>query len=186
MRHTPGASALPAAATEARLLKDLFPHETTNLSEQHVTFSNVSSALSKHRWAHFACHAESDMSNPSSSHLLLHDHKLTVVDLARLQLDGAELAFLSACATARTGSHLADEAIHLAAACQLAGYRNVIATLWPVGDRPAVRIADATYTNLAIHGADAAAQALHDATRRRRNLDPDRPSTWAAHIHNGA
>ncbi|WP_216651350.1 CHAT domain-containing protein [Actinomadura litoris] len=36
---------------------------------------------------------------------------------------------------------LADEAIHLAAAFQLAGYRGVIGTLWPVADRPAVRFA---------------------------------------------
>ncbi len=58
----------------------------------------------------------------------------------------AELAFLSACETAQPGARLADEAIHLASAFSLAGYRHVIGTLWPVGDQHAVDIADDIYT----------------------------------------
>jgi CHAT domain-containing protein len=40
-----------------------------------------------------------------------------------------ELAFLSACHTATGSPRGLDEAIHLAAAMQLLGYRHVIATL---------------------------------------------------------
>ena len=43
------------------------------------------------------------------------------------------------------GVDLADEALNLAAAMQHAGYRRVVATLWPVGDRLA-RVAAAAST----------------------------------------
>ncbi|MGA2929797.1 MAG: CHAT domain-containing protein [Solirubrobacteraceae bacterium] len=128
------------------------------------------------RWTHFACHAMSNFVNPSASYLLLHDyqkHPLTVVDVARLRLD-TELAFLSACATARTGARLPDEAIQLAAGFQLAGYRHVVATLWPIGDRLAVKVAKDIYTTIATGGVDKAAGAVHKTLRRRRNLDADR------------
>jgi hypothetical protein len=87
-------------------------------------------ALPHCRWAHFACHPTNDLTDPSAGSLLLSDHltrPLTVLDLTRLRLDDAELAFLSACATARTGPRLADEAIQLATAMQLVGYRHFVA-----------------------------------------------------------
>jgi CHAT domain-containing protein len=137
------------------------------------------------QWAHFACHATSDLDNPSASCLLLTDHQqrpLTVVDVARLRL-----AFLSACSTARPGGRLADEAIHLASAFQLAGYRHVIATLWPIDDRYAVEIANRIYTILASGGGSDVAGAVHAAVGLiRRQQGPDMPSAWPSHIHVGA
>jgi CHAT domain-containing protein len=151
----------------------------------------VLAALPAGRWAHFACHGSSDLSDPSASCLLLTDHQqrpLTVVDVARLRLDDAGLAFLSACSTARPGGGgLADEAIHLASAFQLAGYRHVIATLWPVGDRHAVDLAADIYATLTAAGEADVAGAVHAAVRRmRRRWGWDTPSVWASHIHAGA
>jgi tetratricopeptide (TPR) repeat protein len=189
MPHTPDARDLPGAEAETELLEKLFPGQTTTLTGPQATYDSVATALTDYRWAHFACHAASNLAAPSASYLLLSDHRrqpLTVLDLARLRLDRVELAFLSACATARAGTRLPDEAIQLAAGFQLAGYRHVIATLWPIGDHPAVRIANDVYTDLAATDADAAACALHYAIRRRRNFATRRPSIWAAHIHNGA
>jgi hypothetical protein len=190
MPHTPAAGDLPGAAAEAELLRSLLPGQVKMLDGPQATHNSVTAVLPRFPWAHFACHGSSDPANPSASHLLLNDYQrrpLTVVDVTRLRLDRAELAFLSACSTARTGTQLADEAIHLAAAFQLAGYRHVIATLWPIGDRPAVRIATDIYPTLVANDtADTAAEALHAATRRLRAIQLDRPSTWAAHLHNGA
>jgi hypothetical protein len=205
MPHTPAHPDLPGTVEEAALLRELFPDRIVQLhgnlqaaeaarlglsedgpTAADATRERVAAALTDCRWAHFACHATSDPTNPSTSHLLLIDQPLTVLDLIRLRLDDAELAFLSACATARTAPRLADEAIQLASALQLAGYRHVIATLWAIDDRNAVRTATDVYTALAVEGASAAAQALHLAIRRRRNLNPDRPSIWGAHIHSGA
>jgi CHAT domain-containing protein len=126
------------------------------------------------------------MADPSSSHLLLADHMsepLTVEDLIGLRMD-VELAFLSACSTARPGGRLADESIHLASACQLTGYRHVIGTLWPIGDQHAVAIADLVYT--AITSTGDVAGAVHAATKEMRDQWPAEPSIWASHVHVGA
>jgi CHAT domain-containing protein len=133
---------------------------------------------------HFACHGTAEITDPSNSRLLLHDRPLTVVDVARLRLHDAELAFLSACETARPGARLADEAIHLASAFQLAGYRHVIAALWPVADHTAVAFADYIYATLS--QPPNVAGAVHTATRNLRDSWPGHPSEWASHIHAGA
>ncbi len=190
MPHTPDAPDLPGAQAEVTELQQRFPSRVTVLTGPQATHDTVPRALQAGRWAHFACHAASDLSNPSASYLLLTDHEqrpLTVVDVARLRLDDADLAFLSACSTGRPGGRLADEAIHLASAFQLAGYRHVIATLWPIGDQHAVDIADGIYTTLTTKGEDDVAGAVHAAVRRmRRRWGWDAPSVWASHIHAGA
>ena len=90
---------------------------------------------------HLACHGATDLEHPAESALLIHDYRtapLTVADVVRLRLRQAELAYLSACDTAQPGVRLLDESIHLASAFQAAGYRHVIATMWPVWDLAAL------------------------------------------------
>jgi hypothetical protein len=187
MPHTPGASDLPGVQAEATVLRRRLGNRVTVLTGPQATHEGVLAALPGARWAHFACHGAAEPANPSASRLLLADHEerpLTVVDVARLRLDDAELAFLSACSTAQPGARLADEAIHLASGFQLAGYRHVVGTLWPIGDQHAVNIADDVYAILADTGD--VAGAVHGATRRLRDRWADRPSVWASHIHAGA
>ena len=62
----------------------------------------VTAQLPTHQWAHFSCHGQSDLNDPSASHLLLTDQPLTVNELTHTHLPGAGLAFLSACTTARS------------------------------------------------------------------------------------
>ncbi|MEV7412960.1 CHAT domain-containing protein [Streptomyces althioticus] len=111
--------------------------------------------------------------------------------MGTLNLDGAELAYLSACTTGApggtfltTGESLADESIQLASAFLVAGYRHVIATLWPVKDSMAARFAEYFYTEAVSVGTDPAF-ALHQAARRIRDSYPSFPSIWASHIHTG-
>lgn len=94
------------------------------------------------------------------------------------------LAYLSACATAYGGTGLLDEAIHLASAFQVAGFRHVIATLWPVGDRVALHYAEQIHAQLK-DGIDPAL-AVHQAVRAARSARPGSPSAWASHVHFGA
>jgi tetratricopeptide (TPR) repeat protein len=189
MPHTPGASDLPGAQEEVAELQQRFPGRVTVLTGPQATHDTVLAALRASQWAHFSCHGASDLGNPSTSRLLLIDHgqrPLTVVDVARLRLDDAGLAFLSACSTARPGGRLTDEAIHLASAFQLAGYRNVIATLWPIVDWDAVKITTDIYAALATCEDDVAV-AVHSAVRQmRQGLGPDSLLRWASHIHVGA
>jgi CHAT domain-containing protein len=190
MPHTPGAPDLPGAAQETALLRGLFGDLATVAdTATTATHDGVLAALPQFTWTHFACHGISYAADPSASQLLLHDYRqkpLTVLDIARLHLDDAQFAYLSACSTALTGAALPDEAIHLASAFQLAGYRNVIATSWPIADGPAGRIAANVYKALAGDAtAGSAATALHHAIRGMRAIFPARPAMWAAFTHHG-
>jgi CHAT domain-containing protein len=111
--HTPGHADLAAAHSEGIAIigtRSSLPP----LVGPEATHRNVLDALPQCGWAHFACHAHNDTSTPSTSHLLLHDQPLMITDLNRMRLPTAELAYLSACSTARTSVALAGEAIHWA------------------------------------------------------------------------
>ncbi|MFE6770607.1 CHAT domain-containing protein [Streptomyces fimicarius] len=190
MPHTPDAPDLPGAAAEAAHLAALVPGATV-LAGADATRDAVLDALSAGGWAHFACHGYSDPENPSDSHLALHDHDrapFRVLDLSRLRLRNAEFAFLSACDTARTTARLSDEAIHPLAAFQIAGFSQVVGTLWRVDDAVAPAFSRQIYGELTADrsGALCASAAVHRAVRRLRTTYPNLPSVWAAHVHAGA
>ena len=120
---TPGQAPLPGAEQESAMLRERYPGATV-LTDATATRDNVLKALPDHRWVHFACHASSDLANPSESCLLLHDYQrspLTVLDVSRLRLGQASLAYLSACSTGEVSATLPNEVIHIASAFQLAG-----------------------------------------------------------------
>jgi tetratricopeptide (TPR) repeat protein len=183
------ASNLPGAAQETDTLRHLFAGRLDVLGlpdTPAATRNAVLAALSDHTWVHFACHYAANPANPSASCLGFGDYQtepLTVTDLIRLRLDGAELAFLSTSASAQTGA-FRDEPIHLAAACQLAGYRHVIGTLWDLTDEEAAWVTRAFYTNVTMYPTSTPATALHHATRQLRSRGED-PVSWAPYIHMG-
>lgn len=160
----------------------------TVLAGPAATPGAVLSALPNHGRVHFACHAASDLDDPSAGFLELHDRRhLAVADVAALRLLHAEFAFLGACSTYQGGSTLADEAIHLGGAFHLAGYRHVVATLWPIKDSPtAARITQAVHQGLTgPAGVAATAASLHRVTRQHRDWAPHAPSLWAPYVHSG-
>ncbi|PKV89579.1 CHAT domain-containing protein [Streptomyces sp. TLI_146] len=202
MPLTPGAPPLPHTAEEEGYVRAHTPQplvltarrrdplDTSPRGPVSTMREDVMAAMGDCSLVHFACHAVSDPVDPSRSRLLLQDAPLTVSGLAALDLDHAVLAFLSACSTASTGvPHLADEFVNLATAFQLAGFRSVVATLWPVYDSHASDLARLFYAALGSPRdltPDRAARALHEAVRQLRDRMPDRPDTWAAHLHSGA
>jgi hypothetical protein len=199
MPTTPGGQDLPGAAREAELLTTRFPAAEALGSWPRAagaaTRAAVQTALPRHAVAHFACHARCDTADPAASTLFLQDHQdapLTLADILALRLDQGRLAYLSACETAATAERLANEALHLVTAFGLAGYPQVIGTLWRIDDDAGATMTDQVYQCLSRTGPPAglrpelAAQSLHEATLSLRAENPDDPILWAAHIHSGA
>ncbi|MGW4796301.1 CHAT domain-containing protein, partial [Nonomuraea sp. NPDC004297] len=187
MPETPGATRLPKAGQEAGHVAAALPGSAV-LTGPEATYAAVRDGLPLHPVAHLACHGVSDLADPASSRLLLHDHAerpLTVAALSRLRIAGARLAFLSACSTTAGGDRLPDEAMHITTAFQLAGFQQVIGTLWPVNDTIAARVAEGVYAGLG-GGVERAADALRDAIRGLRDAYPDQPALWAGYVHAGA
>jgi hypothetical protein len=183
----PALPAIPGVRAEAELVCARFAGRHTLRAGGAATRAQIRADLPGHPLVHFACHGTQDLFNPSRAALRLCDGPLSVLDLAELRLSG-DLAFLSACDTAAGGFALPDEAIHLAAAVQTAGYQHVIAALWPISDNLAPRVADTVYRTLAPNGTidgRRAADALHEAVDELRSEFPARPSLWACYAHFG-
>lgn len=186
----PGQSPLPGARREAQQLAAVVPRSRLLASP---TRQSVLAALPGNLVAHFACHGIADMANPQASHIVLHhtqDGRLTVADIGGMRLT-AGLAYLSACETSVTPLALADEAVHITAAFQLAGYQHVIGTLWSVNDISAMQIATRFYDRLTRGGLTTpnvrlSSRALHAAVRWQRDRFPQYPELWAAYIHAGS
>lgn len=183
MPRTEHRADLPAVIRELDHIAATVPGARSLVGAE-ATPEAVLAELGRHRLAHFACHATQDVAEPSRSALHLAGADLSVRRLATLDLTDAELAYLSACRTAGGAVDLADEAINLAAALQLAGYRNVIGTLWSVSDRHAATVAHHVYRAVTTDRSDYAT-ALASATAELRAADPDRPDIWAPFIHLG-
>jgi CHAT domain-containing protein len=186
-----GTAPLPGTRRESEHLAQLLPGASV-LADDAATHSAVVSALPRHAHAHFACHAMGDLERPSDSRLVLHDHTerpLTVRDLARLRLPSAQLAYLSACDTLRTSPQLADEAVHIVSALQIAGFPHVVGSLWHVVDAIGADVARDLYE--ALHTGNGAldvsrtAEVLHSTVRALRDTYPRTPSLWACQVHAG-
>jgi tetratricopeptide (TPR) repeat protein len=149
-----------------------------------ATREAVRSAMPTAAWIHFACHALSDRADPARSHLMLSDGPIMVDELFDVDVPDAYLAYLSACDTATTPLSALDEAIHIAATFQLAGYPHTVATLWPISDLLAPDVAYRFYEAL-LDGATPA-HAVHQAARGVREMHPGAPHRWASHVHFGA
>ncbi|MGI5230380.1 CHAT domain-containing protein [Actinoallomurus sp. CA-142502] len=189
--ETPDAPPLRGALAEAEAVRRLFTGARV-LSGPEAVAERVLAELPHSPWVHFACHAVTNPDAPSQGRLILHDHQrrpFSVADISRLRLRNAELAYVSSCSTAQPGERLFDEGIHLASSFQLAGFRQVVATLWLLHDRVGVEFATQVYRHLTASGtssgAPAAAAAVHQATLTARDRYPNFPALWAGHIHVG-
>ena len=188
--YAPDLPPLPATPRElAGLARTLPPTiSLTRLEGPSASRDAVRTALGEHTWAHLACHGEQNLADPSHAALALTDGLLRITEIATRSGYHAEGAYLSACQTALGGVQLTDEVLHLAAALQYAGFRRVIATLWPIGDTRAQAVARSIYTTLVADGTfrpDLSAAAVRDVTLTLRARFPRAPSQWAPYLHIG-
>lgn len=184
LHRTPDLPDLPGTVQEAEDLH--VRHPGVMLADEQATAERILAELADATWAHFACHAKADLISPASGGLRLHDRMLRLPEITALRLSEAELAYLSACSTGHHGGRYADEVLDLASAFHLAGYRHVIASLWPLGDRVGAQAAQHFYRQMpSTAAADTAAAVLRGVTLELRAAHPARPDLWAALIHSG-
>ncbi|MEV8544399.1 CHAT domain-containing protein [Streptomyces sp. NPDC051572] len=146
-------------------------------------------ALGTHPMVYFACHAVTHPTRPAESFLLLADGKrLSVGDIADHRGTG-RLAVLSVCNTLSATTAPPGEHLPVMSAFQLAGYTQVIGTLWTVSDPVAATIAEELGPELTDtadgHPDRQLARALHEAADDLRRRHPALPGVWAAPAHAG-
>jgi tetratricopeptide (TPR) repeat protein len=184
--YVTGLPDLPSAAREAELLRVRLAG-ATSLTGASATKARVTDMLAEYTCVHFACHGDTQVAGETA--LFLADAPLTMTDIAQLDLGHAHLAVLSACHSAMGGTDWPDEATHLAAALQIAGFRQVVSTMWAISDDTAAIVANDLYRGLtAPKGTldpSQTAYALHTVTHELRRRTPFQPSKWAPFVHFG-
>jgi hypothetical protein len=176
MEHTPGYKPLEFANEEVSTVRGLCKEMALCPIEPGRNKQEISSHFLGCKIFHFAGHGYAHALDPSQSQLLLDDWKsdpLRVIDLLEINLRERApfLAYLSACETGRIEDEkFFDENIHLISACQLAGFRHVIGTLWEVNDKICVDIARNTYKGMRDGKMtdESVRRGLHDACRQLR------------------
>ncbi|MFE2109715.1 CHAT domain-containing protein [Kitasatospora sp. NPDC059463] len=179
---------LPGVAAAARYAAGLLGAPAPLVGAA-ATRAAVLGALGGTRWAHFGCHAAADPDEPSGARLHLPSgEQLSVLEICRARPDAARLAFLTACGTARSSERLSDEAIHITGAFLLAGFPQVVGTLWEIDGEHAEQVTRDFYRRVTAGDGDpsASALALHHTVRELRRRLPERPQLWAAYVHAGA
>jgi len=189
-----GQRRLPGTIDEIKYVQEAVGKDLTvkTLIGEDATLENVASELKTSNWIHFACHGVQNPAHPTESALLLAGNdRLTLGILTSLRGTRGDLAFLSACQTAKGDEQLSDEAVHLGAAMLVTGYKGVIATMWSVADQVAPQVARDVYGHLTQSKLDAteAAHALHLAVQNlRKDIRPEGNASfisWVPFIHIG-
>ncbi|KAL9068124.1 MAG: hypothetical protein Q9157_006596 [Trypethelium eluteriae] len=203
MPQTTGESDLDTDREIAEIEKHISPSKVDRL--ENPSLEEVLKQLSTHPVVHFACHGSCNAQYPDESYLIVGKEKkelLTIRDLQSIDQQLSQLAYLSACSTAENatghftlgdmiylrGLHLLDEGIRLVDSFQIAGYRNVIGTLWEAEDSAAVAVAGKFYeTLIKAYKRDepsAVSRALHEAVMFRRGTNRGK-FDWMPFIHAG-
>uniref|UniRef100_A0A9W8TG81 CHAT domain-containing protein n=1 Tax=Xylaria arbuscula TaxID=114810 RepID=A0A9W8TG81_9PEZI len=182
MEETPGQASLRFASEEINIVRTICESIQLHPIQPELYKRKVLSSLETSWIFHFAGHGGTNSTSPLHSQLLLRDwakDPLTVQSLLETNISSTSpfLAYLSACGTGENRNEdLADEGIHLTAACQLAGFRHVIGTLWSVDDRLCVDMASSVYGVLRDDATNndgitdrTISRGLHHATRELRD-----------------
>ncbi|KAH9994310.1 CHAT domain-containing protein [Russula compacta] len=176
---------MPNSLQEMHIVQTVCPLVET-LSGKKATPIATLDRLRKHQFAHISCHGVLETGKPFDTFFELYQGAhLTLLDIVRSRLPIAEFAFLSACHTAEiTVESIADEGLHLAAACG--------GTMWEMADIDGPVVAGSFYKSVfsdkwkGMPYYETTAEALRDAVRdlrRKKNMTLER---WVNYVHYGA
>ena len=183
VKRAPGRSVVVGEGARLRYMRLEVDAVTAELPEVMVLMDGMASvdavmaAASDADVLHLACHGEFRGDNPRFSALHLGDGVLSAADIETQRLR-AQLVVLSACETGRVPTSAGDEGLGLVRAFQLAGARDVVASLWAVDDEPTAHFMTAFYRHWA-QGHGDVGQALQHARAAVRARWPH-PFHWAA------
>ncbi|KAI9889129.1 MAG: hypothetical protein M1814_005791 [Vezdaea aestivalis] len=174
---TAGRASLPFAEKEVEMISAICKSMSWDSIKSEQNKEGIMSHLRDCRIFHFAGHGYTDRFDVSQSYLLLDNGesgRIKVADFWDMNLyDHAPfLAYLSACGTGQSKDViLIDESIHLISACQLAGFRHVIGTLWEVEDESCMDVSKIMYELIKNEGLtdDTICRGLHRATLALRD-----------------
>ncbi|KAH9482014.1 hypothetical protein JR316_0006544 [Psilocybe cubensis] len=197
--HAPGLPPLPGAQKEINMLKDKFDSakiEFSCVEGSVATMERAMKDMETFNYIHFACHAIQDTTHPLKSGFYLSDGRLELWNMLKVHNRDAELAFLSACQTARGNSWLWEEAAHLGAGMLAVGYRGTVATMWSIMDRYGAKVAEDFYSDLFnidetvdnLGRRFGSAGSLHSAISRLRAEIGDSDAAmlaWVPYLHMG-
>ncbi len=189
----PANARLQFTQQESRSVSTFFPKHHTLLLGARATESSFKNLAGDYDVIHLATHGYFNKLNPLLSGVLLErdaqdDGRLEVHEIFELQLH-AQLVTLSACDTALGSGYFAevpagDDIVGLTRAFLFAGSPSVLATLWEVNDRSAVRFMQGFYGQL---GKGDKAAALAKVQREMRARGSYRhPYYWASFVMVGS
>ncbi|KAF9240229.1 hypothetical protein BU15DRAFT_87712 [Melanogaster broomeanus] len=173
--NSSGYEELLTVRKELDLVRECLPEaiQFTELSNETATRDAALAALRTHTFTHLACHGKQTRGQPFESHFAMQDGPLSLRDI-----------------TATGDNDAPDEVIHLAAALQFAGIRNVVGTMRSVEDTVVVHIVRAFYCAMIGENGEfdpsRAARALRTATTSRVTRDNVPLDQRIVFIHIGA
>ena len=199
MPTTPGCAELQGISEEAEAITTTIGN-TFEISEWECPSAlTVKSRIHDSDVLHFGGHGDANSIDPFRSSIILQSgagtaDPLSLGEIWRMDLRRAQLVYLSACSTAEMRNwDMVDEVIHLVSGFQVAGFANVVGTLWKADNAYSVDLARAFNANWSEMDGDGdqedvlsrkgVAAALHSAlvgTRRSTN-----PLGWALYAHFG-
>lgn len=173
--NAPGQATLPHSLEEVRraLEHARGERQTTSSRAEALTF------LPRAHTAHFACHGQFDPTDPWRAALLLHDGPLLASEIARLDLRGLDVVFLSACWQGSAATLPGREATGMPMAFLAAGAGAIVAPLWESFDLAGPALAERFHAACTMHNA---VEALWLATRDTVASAPRLEGAWRVFI----
>lgn len=178
---------LPGVSEEIKIIQTFIP-SLKEIKGEECTSGVVLEALQDATWVHFSCHGHSEPGAAFNSRFSLNG-PLKLLDLMKVNLSHADLAYLSACHTAACDLHMPDEGLSLAGGMLFAGFKSVVGTMWACTDEDNPIATKAFYKHMTRNGIEKAdyrdsAAALVEATKelRRRKVPLER---WICYVHYG-
>lgn len=181
----------PDISSEVESIRRAWPGGTIDdLLEDSATTVAVAAGVSKHTFLHVAAHGTGSDESPTGAGFRLSDDVFTWAELAGCDAPCGRLAIFLTCDAASGNGDAPNEALHLAAAAQQAGFLDVVATLVPLRESSAAYAVRGIYGSVARDPAtvnERVATVVADVANRLR-LDPDYgsdPLMWVPYAHFG-